>query len=348
MPATPFVDLYRQYLRQVRLLPHLHLRQFFRLKAADDIHAILRTEGSTLRGRKLRRIRKDICKIEAANNGGVRAYAHVLDLAYGRKGKFKYELMEAFLTDSAAPPRIIPSVVKSRPPSYSPQLRALLTSPLSRTTKPLKPGALDNPPPLPGRARPDSDEVKLLGSFSKRREVNIRWRFFTAQWEKILPPLQTIPDRQMEWGRREKSRAGLSRVASQGLASHNSSIFKGLEDFVGPVRKPPNRTCKESRGKVVPCLLPPQLPRYHRSRWLRRRYQQLLGRLPILTYSQESRLYGNKYIVTASSRALTPSLRSSHHHLSKATIDDVAWLKLKAKNNAMHSKRTAATGNNIE
>lgn len=33
-------------------------------------------------------------KLEAANRGDAKAFAHILDLAYGRKGKLKRELME--------------------------------------------------------------------------------------------------------------------------------------------------------------------------------------------------------------------------------------------------------------
>jgi hypothetical protein len=37
---------------------------------------------------------QDVRKLEAANGGDVKAFAYILDLAYGRKGKLKRELME--------------------------------------------------------------------------------------------------------------------------------------------------------------------------------------------------------------------------------------------------------------
>src|SRR5204863_39349 len=77
-------------------------------------------------------------------------------------------LIQPLLTDPSAPlpPRIIPSVEKSRPPVYSPEVVTLLTSPFSRTTKALKPQDLSFPPTLPQRANPTSDMAKLLGPFS--------------------------------------------------------------------------------------------------------------------------------------------------------------------------------------
>lgn len=37
---------------------------------------------------------QDLRKLEAANKQNVHAFNHVLDVAYGRKGKLKRELME--------------------------------------------------------------------------------------------------------------------------------------------------------------------------------------------------------------------------------------------------------------
>jgi hypothetical protein len=37
---------------------------------------------------------QDLRKMKAANGGNIDAFAHILDLAYGRKGKLKWEIME--------------------------------------------------------------------------------------------------------------------------------------------------------------------------------------------------------------------------------------------------------------
>ena len=192
------------------------------------------------------------------------------------------------------PPRIIPSAPKSRPPVYSPELRALLTSGLSRMTKPLRSDALEHPPTLPARADSTSEEVKLLGPFSKRREVNIRWRYFTAECKKVLPPL-------------------------------HQQTFEDIERLVGPLQKNANRTKRELRHHGA--LQPSQTHSvYHRSRWLRRRYQQLLGRIPVLNSRESSNTKpGHSHTVALSPSALSPSLRFSVDRLPDATPTDAEW-----------------------
>lgn len=94
---------------------------------------------------------------------------------------------------SAKPsPPLIPDIPdRSCPPSYSAPLEALLTSPLARPRglSPLKPLDLVIPPNLPAKFDPESAEAKALGRLSKRREVNLRWRFFTRETAKVYPPL---------------------------------------------------------------------------------------------------------------------------------------------------------------
>ncbi|KAM6498457.1 hypothetical protein JOM56_006405 [Amanita muscaria] len=310
--------LYMQYLRQIKGLPVLYLRQFFRLKAADDARAIARSNDPVLVVRKLKRVRKDIRKVAAANQGNVKAFVHVLDLAYGRKGKLRRELMEPLLSDSCShpsPATIIPPVEKSRPPVYSAELRALLTSALSRTTKPLKLGALSDPPTLPAQAKSGSEDALLYGTFSKRREVNIRWRYFTAEWNKVLPPLHKQKEPQSTNHDRELQ---------------NTNLFNDIEQLVGPSQKPLNLTRRESQNQgVSPALMPTHSICHHQSRWLRRRYEQLLGRIPILNYTQRLDPKFNDYrtdiTVTLSPRASRPSLRVSEDRISDATSRDILW-----------------------
>lgn len=119
--------LYKNFVRQSRRLPHLYLRfvkaphphpsllftrQFWRIKAFDDVRRILKTDNlQGLREKKIKRMSKvvfdfprvsvielicvqDLRKLEAANKQNTKAFKHVLDVAYGRKGKLKRELME--------------------------------------------------------------------------------------------------------------------------------------------------------------------------------------------------------------------------------------------------------------
>ncbi|KAJ7225699.1 hypothetical protein GGX14DRAFT_511982 [Mycena pura] len=306
--------LYKAFLRQSRALPHLYLRQFWRIKGSDDVRAILKTENRHVRDHKIKRMSKDVRKLEAANNRNTRAFGHVLDVAYGRKGKLKRELMEArycyelhldfpILTDPSIPPppRIISAVESSRPPVYSKELRVLLTSSASRTRSTLKPEALDIPPTLPARADPNSDEAWLLGPFSKRREVNARWRFYQSEWQKVRPPLEVMVDCARDpvfhgGGPEDLRRAGIRGLPMQGLG-----IFGDVESLA-------------SFPQHASSMDPP-LPR-----WVRRRYRELLDRLPVLNYKISQNKESN-YTVS-----LSPNRLSKETH-PEAESSDLKWME---------------------
>jgi hypothetical protein len=92
-------------------------RQFFRLKVKRDIRAVLQSKPDNgLQRRKFKRVAKvlnlrhpkilsdipwpqEIQKLEMANMGNAnkrarRAFEHVLDLAYGRKGPLRWDIMK--------------------------------------------------------------------------------------------------------------------------------------------------------------------------------------------------------------------------------------------------------------
>lgn len=71
--------------------------QFWRIKASDDVRAILKTELPHVRENKIKRFTKYLRKLEAANAQHYLAFDYVLNIAYGRKGKLKRELMEVRL-----------------------------------------------------------------------------------------------------------------------------------------------------------------------------------------------------------------------------------------------------------
>ncbi|KAJ7071201.1 hypothetical protein C8F01DRAFT_974769 [Mycena amicta] len=285
-------SVYRAFIRQTRRLPNLYLRQFWRLKGFDDVRAIIAAENPHIRRRKLQRMSKDVRKLEAANNKTTHAFTYILDVAYGRKGKLKRELIEPLLTDPAAtPPRIISAVESSRPPTYSPELRALLTSGPSRPAAVLKEAALQIPPNLPARADPNSEEARLLGPLSKRRQVNARWRFFVKESRKVRPPLQIAIDSPTYVGVsvQDTRRAGVPALPMQGLG-----VFEELEELAASSQRVP--------------------------RWVRRRYRDLLDRLPILSRR------------ISSNNTASYSVALSDHRLSKLSdVDtddaDLKWLE---------------------
>jgi len=270
-------SLYRSYLRQIRLLPHLYLRQFFKIKARDDIQTILTTKDPQLRSRRMASVLKSVKLVGKANTGETKAFDRVLDLAYGRKGKLRWELMRPLLSDPYAPlPQpIIPANKKSRPPVYSPALKALLTSAYSRTTKPLKITNLVNPSILPARAEPSSPDACIFGPFSKRREANIRRRYFASEWKKVFPPIE-VQVRPNSQGEKQSVK---QLIPGFGM---RIGVFADIEKTVGTSKARPlprrERSSEQDRSEA-------SIKVGHPSRWLRRRYRSLLNRLPILLYN---------------------------------------------------------------
>ncbi|KAG2056995.1 hypothetical protein BDR06DRAFT_211616 [Suillus hirtellus] len=296
-------SVYRSYLREIRRLPHAYLRRVFRLKAEDGCRAALLTKCDERRTGKLKRVSKTIQQLRAANNGNHQAFNRILDLAYGRVGRLKWELMEPLLSDPNVPlpPPIIPSKESSRPPVYSQELTALLTSGLSRRKRPLVPGDLSFPPILPERADPNSSDAQILGPFSKRREVNARWKYFGQEWKKVFPPLQisVLPSRKVgDQGSDLGTPTAVRKISFDGTTV--------LEELVQLTTKP-----KNTSGAFL------------QRRWLRRRYQELLGRLPILTFISAQTKKPGGFSVSLAPNAL--KARSQGRSLPCATDEDVAW-----------------------
>ncbi|PPQ64489.1 hypothetical protein CVT26_002028 [Gymnopilus dilepis] len=288
-PSSSVLSIYRSYLRQVRLLPHIHLRHFFRIKGRDDVKAILSTQMEDLQERKARNFSKGIRKLERANNGDLKAFERILDLAYGRVGKLKWELLEPLLEDPTAtlPEPIIPGVAKSRPPIYSPEMRALLTTSLARTTKPLDKKDLTSPRTLPERADPSSEDARLFGPLSKRREVNIRQRFFQNEIKKVLPPLEVeYPQPQTVQGDGEVS----TSFAARKIVDQKNLLVDGLQKVIGEIalERPKPRRERSSTSVVQNLSSVPEEVDRHPCRWVRRRYRALLARIPRLIHDPQS------------------------------------------------------------
>ncbi|KAF5374858.1 hypothetical protein D9758_000466 [Tetrapyrgos nigripes] len=316
---TSITSLYRSYLRQIRRLPHHYLRSFFRIKASDDFRSIVGTSNQHVQRVKVKRVSKDVRKIERALNGNAAAFSSILDSAYGRRGKLRWEIMKPILSDptSPLPEPLIPSKAKSRPPLYTKELQALLTSSIARSTAtPVKQEYLKFPPDLSPRADPTSEEARLLGPLSKRLEINKRWRFYTKEWRKVLPPAGVFVKSPDGTVTSDLSQVGIRSVGLQ------DDVFKGIEEIVGPLETPRPITRRERR-------LASDRTHRHPSRWLRRRYQELLGRLPTLVYSHDPNRpekQGN-YAVYLSTNALHPDLYNSA--IRRPLLDDcnLAWVK---------------------
>lgn len=253
------------------------------------------------------------------------------------------DLTKPLLSDPKAPspPRIIPSLEKSRPPVYSAELKALLTSPLSRPGKSLDLQHLVSPPALPDRANPLSEEARLLGPFSKRREKNIRWRFFATEWKKTLPPLEATVEVQAPEGiQRSNKTEDLDRAGIRGFGMQGSTVSEDIDTLVGPgwIPKTPTR-----RGRTSEDTTEVTSHSRHPSRWVRRRYQQLLKRLPILTFARREDADGRvseKYSVSLHANTL-----DSPSSLAEVDANDLAWVARGETKNSLRAARSTVKTN---
>ncbi|KAK7680570.1 hypothetical protein QCA50_016352 [Cerrena zonata] len=335
VPQAVIDGLQRSFERQIDILPTEYLRQFFRIKIGDDIRALETAPPKRgLQQTKLKRVKQTLRMLENANGACAVNYNRMLETAYGRKGKMKWELLTPLMHDPAAPlpERIIPAVEKSRPPTYTPELAALHTSSLSRTSKALTSKALQVPPTLPERADPNSKLARLLGPFSKRREVNIHKRFYKEELLKILPPLEVVALEQ-----NDSQESSAHPIRGTGLEFTN--VFEDIEAISGSPWVVPTTPL---RGREAGNVSPPSVPDEAnlgirtnlRQRFVRRRFQHLLSQIPILsqkpskTQSNSSDKVPIRYVVTRSPRAMLNDRRNNPQRYPLASAADMAWFEL--------------------
>jgi hypothetical protein len=248
-------------------------------------------------------------------------------------------------------------VETSRPPVYSPELTALLTSEPSRSTKPLTPGRLKSPHTLPERANPNSEEARLIGRLSKRREVNIRWRFFASEWKKVYPPLQISMDevsKSYEHLRTETQQDGLAAAGIRGVGLQGTGVMEEIVAMAGLPWTPPIPSKRQRWATLEQGADSPEVPsKTVVPRFLRRQYQDLLGRLPVLTYirrvGEEVGTKGKgKYEVSLASNAL---IRPNRNNLKRrGVVDDVdlAWLEVGQSSSPSERGHTKKNNSKLE
>ncbi|KAL6310092.1 hypothetical protein BKA93DRAFT_821156 [Sparassis latifolia] len=241
------------------------------------------------------------------------------------------------------PARMIHNVERSRPPAYSKELTTLLTTAYSRTTKALTLKALQHPHTLPPRADPSTNDAKFMGPLNKRREVNIRWKFFTEQHKKVHPPLQVVLEERTESGdvvhKTDSSsvlRAGIRPVGLQG-----SGVFEEVQALAAS--RPRRRS---AHGKPYPDshASQPDFRSHLPHRFLRRRFQFLLGRLPVMTYRRampgDSTSNAGKYEVSLAPNSRNYNQKWSLTVLPDADSTDLAWLH--AAQDDQHRRKEAS------
>ncbi|KAG8870865.1 hypothetical protein FRC20_011227 [Serendipita sp. 405] len=273
--------LYRSILREAGYLPHPYVQLFVKGRTKDYFRTHRNAQDPS---KYLKRARCELRKLQRINAGAQKPFMRLLWYTFGRTGAFRRELIKPHFAESYPnfPKReaIIPGVEESRPPSYPPTLLALVTSAISKTTdKQYSAEEVLNPRKLPERADPTSEEARLLGPFSLRRKKNIHRRFFVEQTDRILPPLavsssattadQTKPD---------------IFIPSTGLERWNPMEMLEILASPNPMYSPPSRSKPEDRLPLSPT---PRKSGHLRlggrsSRWLRRRYRELLASIPTM------------------------------------------------------------------
>ena len=196
-------------------------------------------------------------------------------------------------------------------------LKALLTSAHSRTTKPLKVANLVTPPILPARADPSSPDARIFGPFSKRREVNIRRRYFASEWKKVFPPieLQVRPD---SLGKRQSAK---KLIPGFGI---RIGVLADIEKTVATLKARPlprrERSSEQDSSEVG-------IKAGHPSRWLRRRYRSLLSRLPILLYNPSDNSEQSGFFSVQQSELSLPPYQRPIPYLPVVDSTTLAWLE---------------------
>ena len=249
----------------------------------------------------------------------------------------KFNLLQPLLSDPSAPlpPPIIPPLESSRPPVYSLELTALLTSRLSRASASRTPKQLQHPPTLPQRADPESSDAKILGPLSKRREFNLKWKFFKEEMTKVQPPIEVSRVHIVQASASHDNPAETSTIEGADIKDaeqltpppvgfQGTSVLRDLEAIASPnpnlPKRPSNPPLQSATGSTPSTSTA--------NRFIRRQHRKILGKIPILTYFKHPDSPTGKYEVSLSPLAYSGFLTRLTSAVPMADEADLAWLRL--------------------
>lgn len=163
----------------------------------------------------------------------------------------------------------------------------------------------------------------LLGPLSRRREHNIRWRFFESEWKKVYPPLQISPCHPAD-----HTNALVYSNPPVDFGFQNTVVLKELLALAGSPSRSPEHAGRQK--KVQRTQKPSDTNPFDGSlpvRWLRRRYQALLGRVPLLIpqSSSQNNNFKRTYDVQLADNAMTTSKPHSSR-LRVVDAEDISWI----------------------
>jgi len=146
-------------------------------------------------------------------------------------------VLQSLLSDPTThkPPRIISSVQRLRPPVYSPEIIALLTSPQARRKgKTLELSSLESPPILPVRADPAQKKLESTG-LSVNVVTSTYDGFILPQYQKISLPIEiSVRDEgQAMSGSQEV-------VGARGIGLQGAGVLREVQEIAGHSQAPPS------------------------------------------------------------------------------------------------------------
>ena len=139
---------------------------------------------------------------------------------------------------------------------------------------------------------PDSREYKILGPFSKRREVNERRRFFAQQFQRTYFPLQVVVEDRNESDNSVQLIADPVLIASAGARSiglQGAGVFEELEALASPAVAQSGGGIAESSSTAIRTAEGGMVQSPLSQRFLRRQYQRLLASIPVLVFNPTHR-----------------------------------------------------------
>lgn len=153
------------------------------------------------------------------------------------------------------------------------------------TTRPLKKDAWTKEQLIGPRVDPYSEDAHIFGPFPRRREYNIQWRFFRTETKKVLPPLDIAFA-----ARKEETEPGVAGILmshyADSLPLQHRGLVAGVETLVGgSVPAPLTRRERMAKAADNTASTATTTSNRHPSRWVRRRYRELLSKVPILNYT---------------------------------------------------------------
>ncbi|ELU39847.1 complex 1 domain-containing protein [Rhizoctonia solani AG-1 IA] len=291
MGSPDVLSLYRSLLREAHKLPDplVNLRRKPALQKNQNRQTSM--DLITTRYCYTHSVKKKLRQLQAANNGDKTAVVRTLRFAYGVSGPIRQQNL-CVLTGNS------PNPTDTRPPPFAPALKALLSSPLART----KPGT---------KVQPDEplalslalDRRGWLGKLPERRERNLWWNWWREEPTKTLVPTEievvepspdnasTLPSdkaRATNNSGTTSSKASL-RLRQLGLPVAKTQEFDLIhraEEYSQSytVPKTPRRFTERIPDTQEPevgtsLAVPPQ------SRFMRRRYRELLSKMPLLSFN---------------------------------------------------------------